>query len=404
MYEISLVPDVKAELIKKLKMRNLVIFICIMIGVGCGVLMMILAGYTGAQGIAMSAQDKELACRSTGEGKCESKYGTAIMNFENGSDLLTIQGQMKDLEKLNQGRVKITRLFNILDTIRLDMNKGDENTIRFSEVAADIDSSAISFDANAYASNGIHYRALEAFKKNAERTYIDYGSYMRQDAETGELVKIPSFCIDEEKDERGLIIGVYHRGEPGCEAPMVEEKSEEKKGEEKTEENEEKTVEGEGEVEGGDEDKISEDDVKKQIIKKDIRIRRTYSDASDFANYLNGEDKYALPGAEPVKGYVFVSECLMYDENGKFSEEGTLQACPLLSADVAIGDSSIGRDSDEQTVLQFQTSLSLNRDVFLASNTHMIVVSPIRRNVTDSYIQIDGMFTAAAHKSDEEGN
>ena len=38
MYEISLVPNVKAELIKKQKTRNLVLLICVVVGIVCGVI------------------------------------------------------------------------------------------------------------------------------------------------------------------------------------------------------------------------------------------------------------------------------------------------------------------------------------------------------------------------------
>ena len=121
MYEISLVPDVKTELIKKLKLRNLVFLICVIVAASCGGVFAILFSITGGQGLSLAAQDKEMACRSEGvyDGKdCNmSDYGgkTAILKFKNESELLTIQDQMKNLSVLNSNKIKFSRVFNILN-------------------------------------------------------------------------------------------------------------------------------------------------------------------------------------------------------------------------------------------------------------------------------------------------
>ena len=389
MYEISLVPDVKSELIKKLKLRNLVFLICVIVAASCGGIFMIMFSITGGQGLALSAQDEEMACRSDGNipkssKKCDSKYGTAILKFKNEEELLTIQDQMKNLSLLNKNKIKFSRVFNILGTILPNAKKGDENTVKISEINTDINSSTLFFDALGYSSNNIGYRALEAFKKNATRTYYDYGNYMRRDDE-GNYVAIPSFCITEEV-VNSITYGVYHKGTPGCEAPMVE----------KTEE----AVEGEESAETVAEETNTETTTS-NVERKDIRIRRTYNDTSDRDKYKEGNDQYASSADEKVKGYFFESQCLQYDDNGKFDESATLEKCPLLSEAPYIGDSSYGRDSDENMVLSFSATLTITHDVFLSSNKHMLIVGPTRQNVTDSYIQISGMFTEAAHDTQE---
>ena len=389
MYEISLVPDVKAELLRKLRTRNLVIFICIIVAAACGGAILILLSITGSQGIALNMKDREIACRADGVvkgGTCNTKdYGTAVMQFRNAEELLTIQDQMNNLSLLNNNKIKFSRVFGILDVV---LPTG-ENEVKISQLSTDINNNMLYFDAVASASNNIGYRALEAFKKNAKLSYFDYGSYMRYDKESSDYVEIPSFCIDEEIDSNGVTYGIYHKGKPGCEAPMIEEEEsvepleEESTTNKKTKSSSETTT---------TKKTLNEDNV------TDIRIRRTYNDRSDMEKYRNGNDTY---GNSTTKGYYFESSCLQYSDTGKFDEAATLEQCPLLSDDPNIGDSSYGRNSEDKMVLSFTATLSITRDVFLARSKHVQVIGPTRQNVTDSYIQVRDMFTEAA---DKEGN
>jgi hypothetical protein len=126
---------------------------------------------------------------------------------------------MNNLSLLNNNKIKFSRVFGILDVV---LPTG-ENEVKISQLSTDINNNMLYFDAVASASNNIGYRALEAFKKNAKLSYFDYGSYMRYDKESSDYVEIPSFCIDEEIDSNGVTYGIYHKGKPGCEAPMIEE-------------------------------------------------------------------------------------------------------------------------------------------------------------------------------------
>ena len=391
MYEISLVPDVKAELLRKLRMRNLVIFICIIVAAACGGVILLLLSITGGQGVALAAKDKEIACRADGVvkgGTCNTKdYGTAVMKFRNAEELLTIQEQMNSLSLLNNNKIKFSRVFGILDVV---LPTG-ENEVKISQLSTDINNNMLYFDAVASASNNIGYRALEAFKKNAKLSYFDYGNYMRYDKESSDYVEIPSFCIDEEIDSNGVTYGIYHKGKPGCEAPMVDE-------EETTDEN---ALEEESTTKKTKSSSAATTTNKKTLNESkvtDIRIRRTYNDRSDMEKYRNGNDTY---GDSTTKGYYFESSCLQYTDTGKFDEAATLEQCPLLSDDPNIGDSSYGRNSEDKMVLSFSATLSITRDVFLARSKHVQVIGPTRQNVTDSYIQVRDMFTEAAEK---EGN
>lgn len=385
MYEISLVPDVKAELLHKLRVRNLVIFICIIVAAACGGVILLLLSVTGGQGLALSAKDKEIACRSDGVvsgGTCNTKdYGTAVMKFRNAEELLTIQNQMNSLSILNNNKIKFSRVFGILDVI---LPTG-ENEVKISQLSTDINNNNLYFDAVGSASNNIGHRSLEAFKKNAQLAYFDYGSYMRYDKESSEYVEIPSFCIDEETDSAGVTFGIYHKGKPGCEAPMVEGEA----SDESDESEESTSAEGTTSTDA----KVAES----TSGVTDIRIRRTYNDRSDMEKYRNGNDSY---GNSTEKGYYFESECLQYTDSGKFDEKATLEQCPLLSEEPNIGDSSYGRNSEKKMVLSFSATLTITHDVFLARNKHVQVIGPTRQNVTDSYIQVRDMFTDAAQKEE----
>ena len=398
MYEISLVPDVKAELLKKLRIRNLVIFICIIVAAACAGVIFIMLGITGGQGVALSMQDKEIACRADGVvkgGTCNTKdYGTAVLKFRNAEELLTIQDQMNNLSLLNNNKIKFSRVFGILDVI---LPTG-ENEVKISQLSTNINNNVLYFDAIASASNNIGYRALEAFKKNAKLAYYDYGNYMRYDKESGEYVEIPSFCVDEETDSNGVTFGIYHKGKPGCEAPMIEKEEEKSESEEEQLLDDEETVVPTVKQNSASAATTTSDRKLNEENITDIRIRRTYNDRSDMENYRNGKDKY---GDSTTKGYYFESSCLQYNDNGKFDEQATLEECPLLSEEPNVGDSSYGRNSEDKMVLSFSATVTITRGVFLARNKHVQVIGPTRQNVTDSYIQVRDMFTEAA---DKEGN
>ena len=63
MYEISLVPDVKAELLRKQRLRNLFVLICVGVAIACGAVVMILLSVMGGQTVSMNTQKKEIGCR-----------------------------------------------------------------------------------------------------------------------------------------------------------------------------------------------------------------------------------------------------------------------------------------------------------------------------------------------------
>ena len=121
MYEISLVPDVKGELIRKQKLRNFILLLCVVVAGGCAAVLLVMVSITGGQSIALSGLDEEIDCRYEGQhnGKsdvCKNYAGTAIRKFANLQDILTIQDQMNKVNILNDNKVKITESLRVVFT------------------------------------------------------------------------------------------------------------------------------------------------------------------------------------------------------------------------------------------------------------------------------------------------
>ena len=388
MYEISLVPDVKGEMIKQQKIRNLVFLICVIVASSCAAVIFVLVGIMTGQSIKIASQDTEVSCRSTGltvDGKtCDGgKYGTGIMRFENVNELLTIQDQMRNINLLNNQKMKLSRLFAYLDVL---LPVG-EDKILIDELNLSLENGTIFFEGNGYSSNNTHTRSIEAFKKKALASYYDAGAYMRFDKEVGDYVEIPTYCIDEIV-ENGRIIGIYNRGDPGCEAPMIEAEQTEEEGTDGTE----------GDVNTADDEGTEE---KKGVEKEKIRILRSYKTSAEKEACKAGNNEKGRATSDCTKDYYFESKCIAYNEEGKIDTAATIEACPIIVNDIETSEPKVGRDGDDNTVAVFDASVPFNIEIFYASNHHVIIVGPARQNVTDSYIQVRDMFTAKAELEEE---
>lgn len=377
MYEISLVPDIKAQLLKKQKLRNLIIFICIIVAVACGGVLLILSTIAGGQSIQIGLQKNEIDCRIDGTGTNCSRYndkGDPVMKVENLSELLTIQDQMSNINVLNNQKIKFSRIFGILDVI---LPNGDD-VVKVNEITGNVDENILNVTATGTSKNNIGFRALEAFKKTTNKTYFDYGSYMRPD-ENGEYVEIPSFCIDE-KVVNGRLYGYYLKGSPGCEAPLVDTK---------TDENVEDADNSE------DQGNIQNETKEKANTVERIPILRSYKTSQEREEYKLGKDPYAKKTEEGNNGkYYFQSQCLEYKEDGSFDEEASRAKCPLVNGEngVITNEARYGKGDGNEMVLNFEARIAVEPRVFLSKHKHMQIIGPDRQNVTDSYVQIRNMF------------
>lgn len=60
---------------------------------------------------------------------------------------------------------------------------------------------------------------------------------------------------------------------------------------------------------------------------------------------------------------------------------------------IRVSDSSNGRGAGDELVLRFSAVISLAPAVYNFTNSHVLAIAPSgRRNVTDSYVQVQAMF------------
>ncbi len=395
MFEINLVPDIKAEMLRKVRLRNFVIFVSIIVAAGaCGAVALLGSVVTG-QNIAMGAQDREIKCRLDGpmdtkqdKYDCDLSYGQAILKIKNINEFLTIQDQMNKIAEINKNKKLLSRVFGILDVI---LPTGDD-VVEISEMSIDMGTSTISFDAQGNSTSNIDYRALEVFKSTVKLSYYDYGRYMRFDEAANDYVEIPTACMSE-VTEAGVVYGVYHRGTPGCETSVLTlEEQQAVNGEGQTGTGQtDGTQAGEGQTGDGQTDGTQT----VTVPVEDIRILRDYRTQEDLNKYMNEGDGENGGDGRIGGGYYFESKCIVFGDRG-IDEAETRIGCPLVKNDPLIQDSSNGRDAAGNLVLRFSTSIVLNEEVFKYVNKHMRVIGPSRQNVTDSYTQIRDMFTERA--------
>ena len=110
MFELSLVPEVKAKLLHQERLRNFVIFVCILVAIGCGAVILILVGIVGGQKLALDGVDHEIACRIDDSNEKGCKFSdTSIMQTANLNAMLSIQNELNNIGVLNENKTKPSR-------------------------------------------------------------------------------------------------------------------------------------------------------------------------------------------------------------------------------------------------------------------------------------------------------
>ena len=94
----------------------------------------------------------------------------------------------------------------------------------------------------------------------------------------------------------------------------------------------------------------------------------------------------------------FESSCITYkgDKNGDNVKWSAENKCTMVPNGIRVTDSSNGRDSSSNLVLRFSTIISVDPELFKFTNKHILTFGPAGQNVTDSYLQVEGMFAAPA--------
>ncbi len=382
MFEINLVPDVKAELIRAQKTRNLVYFLCILVAaVAVGIVLLLFMVWTG-QNIKMSSQDASLDSMSK-----------VLDEYDGLDELLTIESQLKKLNTIGGNKKLLSRVFNILGTLLPAGTSENEDRITLSELSVNLDESTLTFDAQAYAGAEprLNYRVLEAFSKSIPLMRYDYGRYVTEEGN-----EIPTRCIVEtdgngalltkgREEENGKVKvdgGIYVKwlkGESGCNPD-----------EEESESNSNSNSNSNDSSSSNRGGKTWEDvDTEGNYI-----IWRTPQTTSWYSN-----KKMETDGT--ISGVAhFESKCIVYSgiEDGGTMKWSSTNDCALAAEEGAlISDSVDAVESGGSRVLRFNAVIYLNEEVFKFSNKHMMAIAPTgKTNVTDSYVQIGGMFSERA--------
>ncbi len=435
-YEVSLVPEVKRQMIKTMKIRNIFLFVCIVLVSVAGGTVLIMTTIWSGQNITMSGQDKRMESMSS-----------KLNDYDSLGEFLTIQDQLDKINQVNTNKKVLSRVFSILGVV---LPTGPD-TISISDLTVNMATDSLRFDAQADAkvSPYIDYRVLESFKKGVSLMKYDYGRYVTADGD-----EIPTRCMVEtdvdgntlvEEETSGLITNRYIyaywlKGKKGCD-PKRDDMTEEEEDEEETAEAEatqtatvtsqsflnQFTVTQTAE-EGESAEKAAENSAKEAAAKQQ-KIKDEYDKKLESMNDYEKQlaDTQLQSGAKMEnidvvkiyrsprfsdwyeKGYIdeggtitgiqhFESQCITY--SGEDSTSGmkwtATNDCMLATEEPVIQDSSNGRNSNGDLVLRFTALMTLDPAVFMFENKHVMAISPSGQNVTDSYRQIEGMFEQRA--------
>jgi len=433
-YEINLVPQVKMQMIKAQKVRNLVLFICILVSSIAVGAVVILFGIKSGQDIALGSKDTRLELMS----EKLNEYGEL-------TSLLTIQNQLAAIDEIVDQKTVASRVFAAIGV----MLPPGADVVQMSEININMSNYLVRMDGRADAKTDppIDFRVLESFKKGAALTKYDYGQYVDMDGNV-----IPAYCISESDaqgnsyktgdsyyawwdltvdgcagSQRGgaaveganLYYSLNAEIESGYEgqAPIYETVCDEKTGkcEQKLMEgavdvNVSGSESGEGE---GNEGEASEnqpenaddetgaegegsegtEEPKNEIIPMRVKIWRT----PQFTQWYKS-GKMSVDGA--ISGVEhFDSQCFVYrgvPVNNSDVRWISTNDCMLAPDGLEVKSSNNARDESDNLVLKFSATVTLNSEYFKYQNKHMIAIGPMGQNVTDSYIQIGNMFAEEA--------
>lgn len=386
--EINLVPDIKDEMIKALKLRNLIFFLCIVVA-------------SASLGVALLFTSIAAGQQAAVDGKKATidELSKKVNAFSDLGDFLTIRDQLGNLSAISDNKKLLSRTFSVLSAI---VPTGAD-TITISELSVNLAGAnpTFSFDAQANAGSEpyIDYNVLDAFKKSMQYMRYDTGRYV--DKYGGE---IPAYCMIENGTdgatfadaEKGYYAYWLILGE-GCNPSYEEE-------DDSSSSNASSNANAESGTSGGtpsETDKrtagYTTEEYDGQTV---VKIWRTPQFAEWYKeNPRNGEPSMTLDGAISNVAH-FESSCTTYEgaeaEDKTVTWESFNDTCLLVpdgTDGIKISDSSNGRGAGDELVLRFSATITFNPEVYSFRNKHVLAVAPNGRfNVTDSYVQIQSMF------------
>ncbi|MDO4760040.1 MAG: hypothetical protein Q4A33_01920 [Candidatus Saccharibacteria bacterium] len=380
-YEINLVPDVKVEMIKALKLRNLIFFICFVTTCVAVGLMLIFGLVVGGQELALNGK-KDLL----------SEMSLRIHDYDDLSDFLTLQNQVEKLNDAADQKNLLSRTFNML--LSLQPTNGD--VVEISDLTVNLDDSTLTFHAQADAKSEpfIDYNVLDAFKKSMNYLTYDYGTYV-----DGNGDDIPAYCIVENDlngtffAEDGQLYAYWAIERDGCKPKKESKEVKTEKVTESTEITESETT-------------ISGYKYTEYNGEKVVKIWRT----PQFESWIKSGNMDLTGAIRNVPH--FESECVEYvivKKGDKITWEKENTKCMLVPKGedgIEISGSSNGVNDAGELMLRFDAIIKFDPEAFKFANHHLITFGPYGSyNVTDSYTQIKNMFKERAADVDqaEEG-
>ena len=104
--EINLVPDIKGEMIKALKLRNLIFFLCIVVASASIVVSIIFGLIAGGQQAVVNGKQNTLKTLSN-----------KLNSYSDLSDFLTIKDQLGNLSAISDNKKLLSRTFSLLPAL-----------------------------------------------------------------------------------------------------------------------------------------------------------------------------------------------------------------------------------------------------------------------------------------------
>lgn len=358
--EINLVPSIKNEMIKTLKLRNFIFFLCIVVAIAS-------VGVTAIVGLTAGGQQLAIDSKKTTLTNLSDK----LNSYSDLDDFLTIKDQLDDISTLTSNKQVLSRTFNILSALL--PTGADSITISELNVNLSEESPALTFDAQANSGTPpyIDYNVLDSFKKSMQYMRYDYGNYVDKNGNT-----IPAYCMI----ESGADGATFNDAAKGIFAFW--------------------TINGEG-CNPSENLKPSDYTIEEYNGEQVVRIWRTPQFSEWYKEKeVTGQPYMSLDGNITNVPH-FESACITYSGDDsqssaepKWTETNeTCQLVPGGTEGISITDSSNGRDANEQLVLRFSATILISPEAYQFSNHHMLAIAPSGRyNVTDSYVQVQAMF------------
>ena len=357
--EINLVPDIKGEMIKTLKLRNFVLFVCLIVIAASVGITIVLAVIMGGQQLAIDGKKDVL-----------DLYSEKVNSYSDLNKFLTIKDQLGNIATLTENKTVSSRTFNIIPAL---IPTGPD-TIRISSLNIDLspdESEGVLYSIEAQANAGkepfIDYNVLDAFKKSMQFMRYDFGEYVDRENNT-----IPAYCMI----ERGSDGATFNDPERGFYAYWLID------------------------LEGCNESKSTGYSTEDYNGNQVVRIWRTPQFGDWYKQTAVENQPYMNLSGEITGVEHFRSACITYtgnDSTNKISPTWTENNICLLVPNGTDGfiitDSSNGKDENEELVLRFSAVIQLDPQVYNFNNTHMLALAPAgRRNVTDSFVQVQAVF------------